>query len=285
MPRILVAGATGHLGRAVLYALKERGWWIRALSRQPDAALPDADEIAVGDLRVPATLPATCADVDAVFSAAGASLNLGFAFRSPTYRQIDFEGNRNLLAAAQEAGVARFVYVSVFNTPVYADTAYVRAHEDFADLLKASGLGYGVVRPTGFFSAFEALLPMVQRGIAPLIGGGTARTNPIHADDLADVCADVIEGENQELDVGGPEVLTRKDVFERAFEVVGKPPRFVSVPSAVLSVNKILVRPLDPRLSDLLDFFQRIGQTDVVAPAYGTRRLDAYFRESLSQRS
>lgn len=282
MARILVAGATGHLGRAVTAVLKERGWWIRALTRQPLSSLPHVDEIVVGDLREAGTLTAPCNDVDAIFSCAGASVDLSLTFRSASFRQVDYEGNRNLLRAAQDAGVRRFVYVSVFNTPAYANTAYVRAHEEVAALLKASGLSYGIVRPTGFFSAFEALIPMVKRGRAPLLGGGTARTNPIHDADLAVVCADVLKGDNQEVDVGGPEILTRKEIFERAFEAVGTPPRFISVPSGVLSINKWLVRPFDPRLSDLLAFFRRVAQTDVVAPAYGTQRLGAYFRACLS---
>ena len=140
-------------------------------------------------------------------------------------------------------------------------------------------IDHAVIEPTGFFSSFEVLLRLVRPGVAPLIGDGTAQTNPIHEKDLAPVCADAIEHGYGTLPVGGPEVLSRRAIFERAFEAVGKKPRFVRLPDGYVNVNRWIVSRLDPRLGALMAFFKAVSQTDIIAPAYGSRRLDDFFRE------
>ena len=108
---VLVAGASGHLGSAIIKELKARGGYrVRALTRKPErvAHLP-ADETVIGDLRTPASLEVACTGADAVIGASGASLKLSVRIGSPTYRAVDYEGNLNLLAAAQAADIERFV--------------------------------------------------------------------------------------------------------------------------------------------------------------------------------
>ena len=175
------------------------------------------------------------------------------------------------------------VYVSVFSTPVYEHLSYVRAHTMVADILSRTGLAYAVIQPTGFFSAFAVLPRLVRLGLAPLMGTGEARTNPIHEKDLALICADAIENGQGPIPVGGPEVLTRRAIFEKAFEAVGKKPRFIRVPSGLVAFNRWAISGLDPRLSELIVFFQAVNQTDVVAPARGNLRLGDYFREMVAR--
>ncbi|HEX8853149.1 MAG TPA: NAD(P)H-binding protein, partial [Pyrinomonadaceae bacterium] len=159
MERVLVAGAPGQLGRYVLAELRRRGYRTRALVRDASRAATlqgEADETVSGDVTRPETLAHVCEQVDVVFSAVGAPLSLKRGGAS--YREVDFEGNRNLLAAARAAGVRRFVYVSVFGAERLRESEYVRAHEDFVQELQRSGLAHTVVRPTGFFSAMGEML-------------------------------------------------------------------------------------------------------------------------------
>ncbi|GAB5518528.1 MAG: SDR family oxidoreductase [Rhodothermales bacterium] len=278
---VLVAGASGNLGSAIINELKARGGFrVRALTRKPErvAHLP-ADETVIGDLRTPSSLEVACKGADAVIGASGASLQLRLRIGSPTYRAVDYEGNLNLLTAAQTAGVERFVYVSVYAAEGYDDTDYVRAHTDFADHLVDSGLAYTVVEPTGYFSAFDLFVTLARGGVLPIIGDGTARTNPIAVEDLAEVCVDGLDGDSRTIPIGGPATFTRREIAELAFEALGKKPRIVHLPPGVLTLNRTLVRPLDKRLSHLLHFFQRVNQTDAVATPYGSRHLHAYFRQ------
>lgn len=279
MEKIVVAGATGHVGAEVVAELQRRRKWIRVLTRHPERVSFEADDIVGADLLNPASLRGVCDGIDGVFSAAGASVALNPAWQSPGYRAVDYAGNMNLLQAALAAGVKKFTYVSVFNTPALADLAYVRAHADVAEALRRADLDHAVIEPTGFFSSLAILLRLVRLGVAPLIGSGAARTNPIHEKDLAPVCADAIEHGHGVLPVGGPEVLSRRAIFERAFEAVGKKPRFVRLPNGYVNVNRWVASRLDPRLGELMAFFKAVSQTDIIAPAYGSRRLDEYFGE------
>lgn len=281
MPKtVLVAGATGELGSRVTARLRAAGYRVRALARNKARAATlagQADEIVIADALDAAALQGVCDGVDIVFSALGASV-ASAAKERRGYETVDVQANANLIAEARRAGVGRFVYVGVFSRPGYATARYMKGHEAVVDLLAASGLAYTVVRPTGFFTALEEFLPMARRGIIPLIGDGSAKTNPIHPDDLADVCVGVIESGPPSLEVGGPEVLTRRQIAEAAFAAVGKRPRFLRVPPIVFLMLAILLRPLLPRMGDLLEFVAKVSTSDGVAPAQGHARLADYYR-------
>jgi uncharacterized protein YbjT (DUF2867 family) len=279
--RILVAGATGQLGSQVIRELRERGYWTRALlrdkGRAPAAA---ADELFEGDVTRPGTLRGACDGIDIVFSSVGASLSTKRDKEKPSYAEVDYAGNKNLLAAALASGAKRFVYVSVFNDSLPARLEYTRSHEDFARELERSGIDYTILRPTGFFSAFAEILEMARKGIVPLIGESSARVNPIHEIDLAHVSADALEDGPREIDVGGPEVLSRLEIVELAFRALGKPSRTVRVSPRVFRLMLPLIRLYDRRLHALFEFFIAVNQTDMVAPARGARRLGEFFQET-----
>src|SRR5918998_418594 len=133
MKRVLVAGATGQLGRHVCGELKRRGYAVRALVRdgkKVGVIRGVADETHAGDLTLPETLKGACAGVDAVVSAAAAPLSLDFKERGATHRGVDYLGNKNLLAEAVAAGVGKFVYVSVYGAARLRGLDYVDAHEE-----------------------------------------------------------------------------------------------------------------------------------------------------------
>ena len=282
MARILVAGATGHLGKYIVAELKKRNHWVRALTRKPMRPFPIADEVMGGNLNNIHSLNAACGEIDAIISAAGSSVNPSLSRKEDDYRSVDYEGHRNLLRVAGNSGIKRFVYVSVFCTPGIQHLDYVRAHTQFAEELRAAGLSYAIVQPTGFFSAFEAILDLAKNGVAPLIGDGKAITNPIHEADLAKVCVDALAGGNRDIPVGGPEIFTRRQIFELAFRILDKKPRFIRVPGAAISAQSRILSYFNPRVSQLMAFLQQVSQVDVVAPAYGEHRLGAYFEEKIN---
>ena len=281
MARILVAGATGHLGRQIVRELKKQNHWVRALTRNPIRPFDLADEVVGGNLNKMGSLHAACGEIDVVISAAGSSVSPSLSKKEPEYLTVDYWGNRNLLKVAGTSGIRRFIYVSVYNTPQIQHLDYVRAHTRFADELASSGLSYAVIQPTGFFSAFNSILDIARSGIAPLIGNGQARTNPIHEKDLAKICVEAVENGNGRISIGGPEILTRKRIFELAFEALGKKPRFIKVPSMMISAPSKVVSIFDPRLAQLTSFLQTVSQVDVIAPSFGTHRLEEYFANQI----
>jgi len=277
MKRILVAGATGYLGGFVAQELKARGYFVRALVRSPeklDQLWDSADEIVEGQVTRPETLEHVCDGIDVVFSSIGITRQAD----GLTFRDVDYQGNKNLLEVALRAGVRKFVYVSAFNGPRLRHLDIGAAHEDFVDELKASGICYAVLRPTGYFSDMGEVLEMARKGRVWLIGSGENRVNPIHGADLAVACADAVDGYELEIDVGGPQTMTWREVARLAFEVLGQPSRVTRVPEWLMWPVVRLVRLFNRHQGELLAFFITMATTDVVAPANGTHTLEAHYR-------
>ncbi|HYU31758.1 MAG TPA: NAD(P)H-binding protein [Thermoanaerobaculia bacterium] len=200
-----------------------------------------------------------------------------------SFMAVDFAGNRNLLAEAQQARVEKFVYVSLYAAESLLRTEYARAHERFAELLRGSGMPSTVIRPTRFFGFFAEILRMARKGRGIVIGRGTARTNPVHEADVAAVCAEAVHGAESEIAVGGPDIYSRREIVELALDVVGKTPRITRIPPWLFRSLVAPVRLVNPRLHALMAFGAAVSTVDVVAPAVGRRDLQTYFRSLVRQ--
>ena len=279
MKRILIAGASGAVGSRALQIAKGQGLWVRVLVRSVESAgklNAIADEVVIGDVTDAGTLQGIANDVDAVLSSVGASVDLGAKERR-RFRDVDTVGNANLIREAKEAGVARFVYVGVHSAPGYAHTAYMRAHEDVVNLLAASALSYTVVRPTGIFSAFAVMVDMARKGRLGMIGDGSARTNPVSPGDVADVCVRYLLEGPKEVSVGGPDILTRREIAELACNAADRPPRVMSAPPFVPKAISKIAGVFNPRIGELLEFLTAVATSDSVAPEAGKEHLADFF--------
>lgn len=281
--RVLVAGATGYLGGFVVKAFKSRGHFVRALARSPhklDYMRDEIDEIVKGEITEPSSIKGICDGIDVVFSSVGITRQKD----KLTFKDVDYQGNKSLLELAQKAGVKKFIYVSVFNGPNLLHLGIVKAHEDFADELKVSGMDYSVIRPTGYFSDMEAFFNMAKKGRVYLFGPGNNRMNPIHGADLAEICADAAEGKNREIDVGGPEILTYRDIARLALEIQGKSKKISSVPVWILNLVIGITKLFNRHQGELLAFFTTAGTSNMVAPTTGTHTLKEHYQTLLNQR-
>ncbi len=285
--RVLVAGATGYLGKFVVKAFEGRGYRVRALTRDeerlrrsgpftaPGIGDDDVDEVFVGQLADPNTLTGLMDGIDIVFSCVGISRQRD----GLTFEQVDYQCNHTLIEMALESGVQEFVYVSMQGAekPEIASLAITTAHERVVDELKSSGLDYRVVRPCGYFSDMGALLTMAKRGRSFLVGDGSNRMSPIHGRDLAEVCVDVTEGDDLEVEAGGPEVMTQREAALLAFDVLQKPPKITAVPLWAAGGLVRGVRLLSKQFGDLAEFIVVAGEVDGVGPPLGTTTLRSYF--------
>src|SRR5438105_2441190 len=112
--RILVAGATGALGRHVVRELKERGFSVSAMGRSAarlELLRGVADELVVANAMRPQQLARLCDGIDRVFSCLGASVIPMPQHGYCSFTKVDYPANRNLIREAERAGVARFTYV------------------------------------------------------------------------------------------------------------------------------------------------------------------------------
>jgi len=286
MKKVLVAGATGYLGKYVVREFKQQGFWVRALVRDKkklneqgpfgEPAVVDCpDEIFVGEVTKPDTLGMVCDGIDVVFS----SLGLTRQKDGLTFQEIDFQGNKNILDQAIRAGVQKFIYVSVFNADSMEHLAIVKAHEDFVKALGDSGIPYTIIRPTGYFSDISEYFKMAASGRVYLIGNGDNRLNPIHGADLAKVCVEAVDSLKNEIPVGGPSAFSQRKIGELAFSILGKPPKISTIPLGLAKTAVNLMRLFSKHTAELFEFFVAGAEQDMVAPPCGTRELATYFRE------
>jgi uncharacterized protein YbjT (DUF2867 family) len=277
--QVLVAGATGYLGRHLVRALKARGHSVRALVR-PGKRVSGADEHFEADVTRPETLLGACDGMDAVFSALGITRQ-----KDPVdFFDIDYRANLSLLDEAIAAGVARFGVIAVAGREACRGLAIVEAKERFVAELSTARVDGLVVRATGFFSDMEEVFAMARRGRVFLFGSGRARINPVHGADAADACADALLGSEREVATGGPDVLTWESVARLAFDTLGRPPRIVRVPAGVARAALAPLRMISRRTWDVASFVLRVGTHDVIAPVGGTRRLAGFFHELAEER-
>ncbi len=279
--RVLVAGASGHLGRHVVEQLRAREYRVRALIRSRGPCDPSTTEqtTVIDLLDAGEQLREIMQGVDVVFSAAGQPCTLQRTADRRSFRRIDPHINKTLLDAAIATGVRKFVYIAVLAGPQHRDLDYVASHEQFVEELEASEIERTVVRANGFFYSYLDLLDFTRRGLAISFGDGSARSNPIHEADLAVACVQAIEGSQQEIEVGGPEIITRREEVELAFAAVGRKARVLRIPLPLLKVALRLLSLGDPRRAEMLAFLAAISRTDLLAPQHGSRRLGDYLRE------
>jgi uncharacterized protein YbjT (DUF2867 family) len=279
--RILVAGASGLIGRETVKVLAADGHAIRTFSRDPDRASSlraiGAHDVRLGDATAVGAWDGACADIDVVVSALGASVSPS-ARGLRSYAAIDRDVNLALLKEAVSAGVRRFVYVGVHAEPAYADTAYVRAHREVEEAIRTSGMEHGFVRATGVHGTLLEMVDLAARGVLPVFGDGSALTNPIHQADVAAAVGSAVAAPGStEVEVGGPEPLTRRRIAELAFAARGGRPRIVPVPVWVGKAAARAAGLIDRRLGEFLMFGVLVSTTSCVAPAAGDRTLRESF--------
>src|SRR5690625_2899262 len=208
MKRVLVAGATGYLGRYVVKELKRQGFYIKILVRNPDKLNQtgkfleppideDVDEIVIGDVTKPDTLKHICDNIDYVFSSVGITKkNNGL-----TFKDVDYQGNVNLLKEAEHSHVAKFMYIHVcIDDDWKKPGSLIEAKEQFVKALTSSNVDHIIIRPTGYFSDVSQFLTMAKNGKVYLIGDGETKMNPVHGEDLAHFCIQSLSEVNQILD-------------------------------------------------------------------------------------
>ena len=231
---VLVAGASGTIGRAVVCECIRQGYVVTAQVRSEEAGnLPElaGADIRVVDVSQQMDVSLAMAEItpDAVVSC------LASRSGSPKDAQaVDLDANMHLLIASESQAVKRFVLLSAICVQ-RPHLAFQKAKLEFEAALKASPIAHTIVRPTAFFKSLSGQVKRVLAGKPFLIfGDGTlTRCKPISDADLARFIVGTLDSEaaiGAELPIGGPgPAITLKEQGELLFEVAGKEPRFKSV--------------------------------------------------------
>ena len=276
--KILLAGATGTVGKELLPLLKDSGYTIRTLCRnqtsRPMLSKFTSDMVFADSCKAK-NIEGICQDIDVIISVMGGSLSLKPVSRA-SYFKSDFTANYNLLNDAKKNNVKRFVYLSVHPEIAYQNTAYVKSHLEFEKKLSESNLSYGILRPTGLFHTFKSLSAIAKAiGVLPLIGNGKARTNPVHECDVAETLLKFIHKGHIES-MGGNAVYSRKEISDIIFNRLGKKARYIPYPAFLMKFGALLVKPIHPRMGQLLEFMALATCNDSIADQTGSRNFTDY---------
>ncbi|HET7353434.1 MAG TPA: complex I NDUFA9 subunit family protein [Gaiellaceae bacterium] len=249
---VLVTGGTGFIGPHVVHTLRASDTSVRALAR--DAANAGrltawGVELATGDVTDPASLRAACEGVDAVIH-----LVAIIKGRPADFERVMSQGTRNVVAAAQKAGVRRFVLASALGLDEQTKDAvpYFTAKWEMERAVRESGLEHVIFRPSFVFGRDGGVLPTFIRlarlaPITPIIGPGTSRLQPIWIEDLAEYYARAITepaAANRTFDLGGPEALSWNEFWGRLKRVLGVRRPSVHVPFGAMRVQATLTERL-----------------------------------------
>jgi uncharacterized protein YbjT (DUF2867 family) len=280
----LVTGATGGLGRKIVGLLRQRNLPVRAFvrltSRYGELEQRGA-EVFIGDLEQERDLQKACQGVQYVISAHGSN-----EFNRGKPEAIDYRANIDLIDAAKAADVQHFVFVSVLGADRgYEDAPVFKAKWAVEQYLRASGLNYTILRPSGFSSN---LLPLAERfqqtGIYLLIGDPKIRTSIVSTDDLARIAVEsvMVEGaRNQVLPVGGPEAMMREEIPQLFGRIFNREPLIINPPLGALDGVRALLGWVSPDAQKGLGTLRSLLANEFFCTPTEIQRLEALFNFKL----
>jgi NADH dehydrogenase len=225
---VLVVGATGLVGGMVARQLAERGESVRGLCR-PGADTTELDsagvDLVAGDLADAASLRRAVAGVDVVVATANSARP---RLAHDSVRSIEIDGYASLVAAAADAGVGRFVYLSALFADEQSPMEFLRAKAGVERRLASSGMPYTVVAPGPFDEVWPAAVvggPAAAGLPVTLVRPGTHRHCFVSARDVAAYCMAVLgraDCVGERVAVGGPQNLSWRDVVAVYEAVLGQ---------------------------------------------------------------
>jgi uncharacterized protein YbjT (DUF2867 family) len=264
---ILVTGGTGFVGGHVVHELRGLDLPVRCLVRDPREATKLAGwgcDLAEGDVTDAGSLRRAVAGVDTI-------VHLVAIRQGPReqFQRIMVDGTRDLLSAARDAGVGRFVHMSALGTS--AETRelvpYYWAKWENEQQVRSSGVPFVIFRPSFVFGPDGGILPTFVKlakltPVTPIIGSGRQRIQPIWADDLAKIFTEATQQEEvtgRLFELGGPDAVTWNEFWERLKRVLGLRRPSVHVPVGLMRINALLTERLPgdiPLTRDLLKMLE-----------------------------
>ncbi len=283
MKKILVAGATGYLGSWIVEHLKKRQMDFKAIARNVQKleriGIPSS-QIIEAQVTDSASLAGCCDEIDVVISSVGITRQKD----GLTYMDVDYQANKNLLEEARKNGVRKFIYISVLHGEKLKHLKICEAKERFVQELKASGLDYCIIRPSGFFSDIKEFYDMAKKGRIYLFGDGTTKVNPIHGADLAKVCIDAVFQNNEVIEVGGKEVFTHKEIADIAFNSINKKSKITYIPDWVrIVLLRLASLFMNKAQFGTTEFFLNVMAIDMTTNKYGKHSIKDFFIQLKNQ--
>jgi uncharacterized protein YbjT (DUF2867 family) len=241
---ILLTGATGTVGSALLRRLTVDGHPVRALVRD-QRRLGDQRvrvQIALGDLSDPPSFRNALRGVHTV-------VHLAASIRDQprgSIEELNAVATLRLVRAAERAGVKRFVFFSAMNAHHHSRTRFFRAKALAEEAVEESALETTVFRPSIIYTPGDPWLTLLDRlsrlPAVPVSGSGRAQFQPVWAEDVAAAVVNALDSSNSKYELAGPEVLSYNDIVREVLRAAGRRRRLVHVPLPIVRASLKLLR-------------------------------------------
>jgi uncharacterized protein YbjT (DUF2867 family) len=281
---ITIFGGSGFLGRHIVRALAKDGWRIRVAVRRPNTAHFLRPMGRVGQIQLLKTNIADDGSVDAAMRGADAAVNLVGILApsgSQRFRTLHAEGAERIARAATAHRAVRLLHFSALGASADSPSLYARSKAEGEERVRAAFPAATIFRPSimfgpedDFFNRFAWLARLSP--ILPLIGGGHTRFQPVYVGDVAQAALNALNDPTSEgriFELGGPEVLTFKEIMQMVLKQTHRKRLLMPVPFAVARVQAAVLGLL-PKPLLTLDQVKLLQRDNVVADgALGLRDL------------
>lgn len=243
---ILLTGATGVVGSALLPELLDAGHEVRCMVREPRRLGVNRVrvQLSLADLADPRSLRHAVRGADTVIHVAAAIRD------QPPKRleEINAFGTYRLLRAAEAAGVRRFVFFSAIGATMHQRTRFFRSKALAEDIVEGAGIETTVISPSIVYDRDDAWITLMRRfallPLMPVSGDGRAAFEPVWARDVARATVAAIDAEPGRYELAGPERLTYNQIARLISETAGRSRPLLHLPLPFVRSGLIWLRRL-----------------------------------------
>jgi NADH dehydrogenase len=288
---IAVLGATGFIGRNIIEQLSQQDEPVRALYRKSSKNIETLKsyknvELVEGDILDLASLKRLLEGADKLIHAAAVTANIKNT--NNIYERVHVQGTQNVVRAAKEAGVKRIVLVSGLGTQPDKPGSYMQTRWEMEEAIRNSGIDWTIIQPSILFGKgsefFEAQAKIIKMAlvVAPVIGNGKTRFQPIYVRDVARAVIEALNSPDKikrTVAIGGPEYFSYKELTNLMVRTLGLKRVKVYLPLPIARVqaqvfNLLPKPPLTPATLELFNFDNVTPDPQVVEHEFGFKPMD-----------
>jgi uncharacterized protein YbjT (DUF2867 family) len=255
---VLVTGGTGFVGREIVRQLRVTGHRIHLLARHPDSrttrelAEQCGCKVRPGNVLDATSLRGVCAGIDGVIHLVGIISEFG----GQTFENVHVRGTQNIVFAAQDGNVLRFIQMSALGTRPEAPARYHQTKWAAEERARRSGLGWTVFRPSIIYGPGDRFVNLFAKlarlsPVMPVMGRGESKLQPVSVKVVAAAFVKSLTDSaavGEIYDLCGPDILTLNQVMDQILEVTGRTRPKLHLPLALARSQASFAEFIFPRL-------------------------------------
>ena len=255
---VLVTGGTGFVGREIVRQLRFSGHRVHLLARDPES--PAAQQVAIqysakvrqGNVIVGSSLRGVCDGMDAVIHLVG----IISEYDDQTFDHVHGRGTQNMIFAAQDGKVQRFIHMSALGSGPNARSRYHESKWIGEDRVRRSGLAWTVFRPSIIYGPGDSFVNMLAKAmrlspIIPVFGNGQTKLQPVAVKCVATAFVKSLSESRaigESYDLCSPESITFNDLLNQVAVALGKKRVKVHVPVELARLPVGMLEAFYPRV-------------------------------------